>query len=199
MKKKIISLALVICTLALLATGTAAYFTADGTATNVFTTGKIDVAVVETTLIDGEELPYEEILEDGKLAVMPATVVSKIVKVEGQPECADAYIRAKADVAIELASDTDGDFSPNLDLIIIGFNESDWTYNEDDGWYYYNGTIKAGEKTKQLFDTVTFSPDMGNEYQNSTATIAITAQAVQAKNNGASALAAQGWPSVGEE
>ena len=198
MKKKVFSLALVVCCLSVfIASSTLAYFTKEDTATNVITTGKIDVTVVETTLIDGEELPYEEILEDGKLAVMPATVVSKIVKVEGQPECADAYIRVKVDVAIELANDTDGDFSPNLDLIIIGFNEDDWTLK--DGWYYYNGTIKAGEKTKQLFDTVTFSPDMGNEYQNSTATIAITAQAVQVKNNpipdGGSVTDIIVWPS----
>ena len=188
MKKKIISLALVICALAMLATGTAAYFTAEGTATNVFTTGKIDVAVVETTLIDGEEAPYEEILTEGKLAVMPSVEVSKIVKVEALPECADAYIRAKVDVAIQMADETS---EPNLDLITISFNEADWTLK--DGWYYYNGTIKAGEKTEMLFDTVTFSKDMGNEYQNATATINITAQAVQVAHNGDSALTAEGW------
>lgn len=192
MKKKIISFALVISVLAMLATGTAAYFTAEGTATNVFTTGKIDVDVVETTLIDGEEADYEKILDkDGKLAVMPSVTVSKIVKVEAQPECADAYIRVKVDKAIDMADDAS---NPNLDLIEIRFNAGetgDWT--EKDGWYYYKGTIKAGEKTEMLFDTVTFSKDMGNEYQNATATINITAQAVQVAHNGDSALTAEGW------
>lgn len=188
MKKKIISFALVISVLAMLATGTAAYFTAEGTATNVFTTGKIDVAVVETTLIDGEEADYETILDNGKLAVMPTVTVSKIVKVEALPECADTYIRAKVDVEIQMAEETS---EPNLDLITISFNEADWTLK--DGWYYYNSTIKAGEKTEMLFDTVSFSKDMGNEYQNATATINITAQAVQAAHNGDSALTANGW------
>ena len=195
MKKKIISLALVICALAMLATGTAAYFTAEGTATNVFTTGKIDVAVVETTLIDGEEADYEKILDkDGKLPVMPSVTVSKIVKVEAQPESAEAYIRAKVDVEIQMAETTEETSNPNLDLIEIRFNAGetgDWT--EKDGWYYYNGTIKAGEKTEMLFDTVSFSENMGNEYQNATATIKITAQAVQVAHNGDSALSAEGW------
>ena len=188
MKKKIISFALVISVLAMLATGTAAYFTAEGTATNVFTTGKVDVAVVETTLIDGEEADYETILDNGKLAVMPTATVSKIVKVEALPECADNYIRAKVDVEIQMAEETS---EPNLDLITISFNEADWTLI--DGWYYYKGTIKAGEKTEMLFDTVSFSKDMGNEYQNATATINITAQAVQADHNGDNVFTAKGW------
>ena len=188
MKKKIISFALVISVLAMLATGTAAYFTAEGTATNVFTTGKVDVAVVETTLIDGEEADYETILDNGKLAVMPTATVSKIVKVEALPECADIYIRAKVDVEIQMAEETS---EPNLDLITISFNEADWTLI--DGWYYYKGTIKAGEKTEMLFDTVSFSKDMGNEYQNATATINITAQAVQADHNGDNVFTAKGW------
>lgn len=190
MKKKIISLALVICTLAMLAAGTAAYFTAEDTATNVFTTGKIDVAVVETTLNGNEEVPYEDILTDGKLAVMPTVTVSKIVKIEALEECADAYIRVKVDRAIQLAQ-TDEAFVPDLDLIEISFNSENWT--EKDGWYYYNGTIKAGDKTEMLFDSVTFSADMGNEYQNATATIDITVQAVQVAHNGDSALTANGW------
>ena len=98
------------------------------------------------------------------------------------------YIRVKVDKAIDMADDAS---EPNLDLITISFNEADWTLK--DGWYYYNGTIKAGEKTEMLFDTVTFSKDMGNEYQNATATINITAQAVQVAHNGDSALTAEGW------
>lgn len=188
MKKKIISFALVISVLAMLATGTAAYFTAEGTATNVFITGKVDVAVVETTLIDGEEADYETILDNGKLAVMPTATVSKIVKVEALPECADTYISATVDVEIQMAEETS---EPNLDLITISFNEADWTLI--DGWYYYKGTIKAGEKTEMLFDTVSFSKDMGNEYQNATATINITAQAVQADHNGDNVFTAKGW------
>ena len=35
---------------------------------------------------------------------------------------------------------------------------------------------------------------MGNEYQNATATVDVFAQAVQTANNGATVMAAQGWP-----
>ena len=92
------------------------------------------------------------------------------------------------DVEIQMAEETS---EPNLDLITISFNEADWTLI--DGWYYYKGTIKAGEKTEMLFDTVSFSKDMGNEYQNATATLNSTAQAVQADHNGDNVFTAKGW------
>lgn len=34
-----------------------------------------------------------------------------------------------------------------------------WMYG-DDGWYYYNRTLKKGEKTEPLFDGVTVNPDL---------------------------------------
>ena len=45
-----------------------------------------------------------------------------------------------------------------------------------------------------LFTTVTFAPEMGNEYQNSTAHIDVKADAVQVANNGDAVLEAAGWP-----
>ena len=49
-------------------------------------------------------------------------------------------------------------------------------------------------------ETVTFSAEADNKYQEARAEIIVLAQAVQAKNNGASALTAKGWPTVaGEE
>ena len=54
--------------------------------------------------------------------------------------------------------------------------------------------VAAGKTTDILFDTVTFAPQMGNEYQNCTANIKISAQAVQTANNGKTVLEAKGWP-----
>ena len=56
------------------------------------------------------------------------------------------------------------------------------------------------EQTTPLMETVTFSAQAGNEYQNSQAEIFVYAQAVQVKNNGTTALDVTGWPAVpGEE
>ena len=41
---------------------------------------------------------------------------------------------------------------------------------------------------------MTFSTEMGNEYQNVKVKIDLDAQAVQSRNNGESALEATGWP-----
>ena len=66
-----------------------------------------------------------------------------------------------------------------------------WT--EKDGYYYYTKPLKPGEVTAPIFTAVTFNADMGNEYQNATATVDVFAQAVQTANNGATVMDAQGW------
>ena len=67
-----------------------------------------------------------------------------------------------------------------------------WSLSED-GYYYYALPVTPGESTELLFDTVSFAPEMGNEYQDCTANIVISAQAVQTANNGQTVLEAQGW------
>ena len=53
MKKKIVTLCVVICLLAVAAIGgTLAYFTDNETATNVFTMGKVDIELTETEWVD---------------------------------------------------------------------------------------------------------------------------------------------------
>ena len=76
---------------------------------------------------------------------------------------------------------------------MINFDTEKWTEGED-GYWYYNKALESGETTAPLFDTVEFALKMGNEYQESTCVIDVTAQAVQTANNGSSALEAAGWP-----
>ena len=40
-----------------------------------------------------------------------------------------------------------------------------WSLGED-GYYYYDKPVAAGKATDILFDTVTFAPQMGNEFNN---------------------------------
>lgn len=63
-----------------------------------------------------------------------------------------------------------------------------------DGYYYYKEALKPGEVTAPIFTAVTFKPEMGNEYQNATATVDVSAQAVQTANNGDTVMDAKGWP-----
>lgn len=198
MKKKIFSLALVVCCTAVMAFGgTMAYFTADDVATNVITSGKIDIKLNEVTLkVDpetGESIPFENVT-----GVMPNEQIDKIVSVENINLAEPAYIRVWVEPEIKL-SDENADKQGNVDygLIIIDFNDKDWTYKE--GYWYYNKVLNTSAETEPLFTKVEFSKDMGNMYQDAQVTVHVVAQAVQSKNNpGTSALTAQGWPSAEE-
>ena len=187
MRKKLIAGAVVAICLSLLAYSTSAYFTTEKTATNVITSGNIDIQLQETAMQNGEEVLFEQSQE--KINVMPSQTVSKIVRVENTGTNA-AYVRISVSKSIALAEGVHG--TPDVDLLKLDFDSENWTAK--DGYYYYNRPLAPGELTEPLFNSVTFSPSMGNMYQNSTAIIEVKAQATQVKNNGASVFEAAGWP-----
>lgn len=185
MKKKIVVIALIVALVAVLAVGTAAYFTAEDTATNVIISGSVSIKLHEMAKTDDGELkPFE----NGQ-GVMPGSVVSKIVTVENTGS-GTAWVRISVEKSIELAEGREGE--TDLGLISFDLNTESWT--KQDGYYYYNNALAAGEETAPLFTAVTFSAGMGNLYQGSTALVSVHAQATQTANNGDSALTAAGWP-----
>lgn len=198
MKRKLLILsALVIC-VATLAAGTLAYFNAEGTAHNVITSGGVGIQLIEKTK-SGDTLV--DFPEDGLSGILPGTSASKIVSVENTGS-ADAWIRVKVEMTI---TGSDGEALPleigGADSVIpvITFTPGEsWTLGED-GYYYYNAAVASGKSTETLFEEVYFAAQMGNEYQNCTANLVVTAQAVQTANNGDSALTAAGWPAETQE
>lgn len=190
MKKwKTIALSAMLACLAIAASGTLAYFTAQETAHNVITSGGVEIRLIEKAETGSGLVDFEDV--DG---VMPGTTVSKIVRVENTG-ASEAWVRVSLAKAFELAAPVPG-FQADPELLVLNINTKDWT--EKDGYYYYNAAIAPGEVTEPLFTTVTFAPEMGNEYQNSKASIDVAAQAVQTANNGASALAAAGWSAAAQ-
>lgn len=189
MKKKILLIAVVALILSILTGGTLAYFTAEDTARNVITSGGVDIAIEEWQETPDGLVPYP----GEPIAVMPATSVSKIVTVRNRD--ARSFIRAKLELTVK---DVEGKVmeipAETLEKIIhLSMNTQDWT--EKDGWWYCTGAVGTGEATKPLMTAVSFDgPNMTNEYQGCTVTVDVTAQAVQAANNGTSALEALGWP-----
>ena len=187
MKKKMYLIAAILVVLAMLCTGTLAYFTTRVVTHNVITTGGVDIELVEYMLdADGKTVPFKN-----QQGIMPGSSVSKIVRVKNKD--ADAYIRVKVDVSTGKPAD-----GMNLaEDIRLDFNTSDWTYA--DGWYYYNKVVAKGAMTTPLFEEVLFDGEgMGNEYQNADIAIDVSAQAVQAANNpiptGGNVTGVQGWP-----
>ena len=189
MKKKLIAAALLVMGIAILSAGTIAYFTSATTAHNVITSGGVDI-VLEEWMDEDCTTPYPT---DEAVPVMPGQSITKIVTVRNTD--ADAYVRAQFHITV-LGADGDKinpEDLPNLDKAIVIECGADWELK--DGWYYYADPLKVGEVTPALFSEVVFDgPNMTNEYQNCTVTVDVIAQAVQAANNGDSAMDAQGWP-----
>lgn len=186
MKKKIFICALLVICLSVLAYGSAAYFTAEGTATNVITAGNLHIALKETAIpaAGGDPVPFAD-----PVGVMPGQSVSKIVQIENTGESA-AYVRVAVETAIQLADGKQGEV--DLGLVTMDIDTEKWVAR--DGFYYYADALKPGETSAPLFTAVTFAPEMDNLYQESTATVRILAYATQAAHNGDSALDAAGWP-----
>ena len=171
MKKKWTIAAVIVLTVALLAAGAWAYFSATGRADNVITMG-----AGKLTLHD----------EDGGGAafttarVMPGSVVNKVVYVENVGTGA-FYTRVKITPEIINAANESVPLDPSERLLALDLNETDWTPGAD-GYYYYKHAVAPGAETAKLFEHVTFSKDMGNAYQGATVHIYVTAEAVQTAN-----------------
>ena len=184
MKKRIALIVVIISLMAMCIGGTMAYFTADSTATNVITSGNIDIDLIEMEKTDEGLKPFKN-----KEGVMAGDQISKIVTVKNTGDN-DAYVRVQVQKTITLAGNPDG--SVDLSLISCDINTAYWT--EKDGYYYYDVPLAAGEETAPLFTYVKFSNEMGNLYQGCKAQLDVNAQAVQVKNNGSTVFDAAGWP-----
>lgn len=190
MKKRISAVAIVVICLAILATGTLAYFTDAEQVHNIITSGNIKIDL-EEFFPGSEEDPDEEntYILDG---VMPGQSVTKEVRVKNTG-VGTAWIRAKLTMVFDpadLPTQIDGKDVVSIEL------EDGWI-DGGDGWYYYNTTVAAGAYTDYFFREVTFAPEMGNEYQRCSVSIIVDAQAVQAANNipdSGSVLDVAGWP-----
>ena len=181
MKKKIAAGAVLVLCLSMLIYSTIAYFNTADTARNVITSGNIKIALNET---DAEGEPFQDAVD-----VMPGQKVDKIVTVQNTGNN-PAYIRISVTKAIELAEGASE--TPDVSLLSLDFDTEHWTLQGE--YYYYNEVLEPGQTTKPLFTGVTFDKSMGNMYQDSKAVITVNAQGTQVKNNGTSALNANGWP-----
>lgn len=182
-KRKITVIALVLVCLAFVGSGTAAYFTKEEKAHNVITTGDVDIELLEWA-DEEKQTPFADV--DG---VMPGTTATKIVEVKNTGGNA-AFVRVKVEKEIVMNNQED---IRDLDMVSLDINENYW--EEKDGFYYYKEILAPGKVTSEpLFTTVTFLEGMGNTYQECTIHIRVSAQAVQADNNGTDSLTAPGWP-----
>lgn len=188
MKKKIILMVLVVLLLSLTGYGTYAYTTVEGKATNVITSGGVDITLHEYQDRNGTPFPTAPVQ-----GVAPSDIYTKIVQVENSGEHT-AWVCARVDVRVKLADGSQGSTSP----VSLDINKKFWTQGKD-GLYYYKDKLAPGKFTEPLFTQVKFDPAMGNDYQGSTVTVNVQALATQTANNGDTVWQAEGWPRVGQK
>lgn len=191
MKKKITLIAVLVICLAMAAAGTLAYYTAEGKAHNVITSGGVNIEVVEKTI--GENNTELDFPKDGIKGVMPGTSVSKIVQVKNTGT-SEAWVRVKVESSIAGADKKSLPLTLENGEPVMKYTVQEGWIDGKDGYWYYEKPVSKDEQTIPLFKEVTFSVNMGNEYQECTANIIVSAQAVQTANNGSTVTEALGWP-----
>ena len=182
MKRKLVLTSAVVLILALLAAGTFAYFTKDARATNVITTGTIDITLNDE-IRGGEKTGTGWKLE----GVMPGQAVEKKVSITNNGS-AEAWLRVKLDISVTGANGKPLDLTFGDKQDVLTFTTGDgWFYH--DGYYYYSAPVAEKTSTADFFakkdgqPTLMLNPQLPNDYQGCTVTVAVQAQAVQVKNN----------------
>ena len=167
MKKKILSIALVVAMVAVIAAGSLAYFTDTDKADNVFTVGKVDITLNEKNA-DGTPFTQDQKLYPG---TKTQNNIPKIVTVTNNQGSEDAYMWAE--IWIPSALDDGDDNSPTAPGLgnSLHFNyarnvvETKATYlgSKEINGVMYNGYVHfvendtakaAGESTGALLDQV---------------------------------------------
>ena len=171
-RKRVVLAAAIIAIVGLAAAGTNAYTTAEAHTTNVITTGEISITLNDA-IKGGEQVSGGWELGH----VMPGMDVKKPISVTNDGP-GDAWVRV---LVYEFSDPSHADL---CDMVSFKLDDDDWVDGQD-GWYYYSKPLKAGEDTSHLFvgDKVSFSPEMGNDYQGCKVTMLVLAQATQVKNN----------------
>lgn len=179
-RSRLLLIALAAILVTVLTQPTLAYYTTIGKATNVVTSGGIQLQIHERTA-DGSDFPTEGVY------IIPGDIVSKQVTVENI--CSHPfYLRVKL-----VSSSTNAELSAE-DCLKMDIDTANWTYL--DGFYYYNAILQPGETTPALFTQVEIvGSKVDQTHIGSTLNLTVNAFAVQSENNPAEyPWDASGWP-----
>ena len=106
---------------------------------------------------------------DGNIYPGYSTERTAIVTNTGSEEC---YVRIRADKywADKNSLEKDDPAKYDANLIEVGYDDVEKWQDGGDGWFYYVDPVAPGAQTTSLFKDVTFSTDIGEEFNNGIAT-----------------------------
>ncbi|MBE6690075.1 MAG: hypothetical protein E7590_02170 [Ruminococcaceae bacterium] len=181
-------------TIVLFSAQTYAYFTSGvNNDKNEIVSGNLDIELIELKNTDQGETTYINPVE-----IMPATSVSKIVKIKNAGNL-PVYVRIKIEKTINKPADSlptrwEDLISCDFDLDDVTTPEVEGLWIYQDGYYYYNMPLEPGSATVPLFENVYFSADMGNAFMDSEIYFTVRCEATQSNGNANTAMEAIGWP-----
>lgn len=186
LRERIVILALIgILVVAIIGGSSMAQVTRKAETENIISSGEISVKLLNKTK-NGDDMP--ELITH----IVPGDTLDNVVSVKNTCQY-DEYIRVSLDKVIYETAEENSILDDSKATFLL--NEEDWTYNERDGYYYYNDVLKAGETSEVLYDGIFLSYSMGNEYKLAVMDVEITVEAVQSVNNG-DVFTAEGWTRV---
>lgn len=169
MKKKVVTLCLVLALAAIaIAGGTIAYFTDTANADNVFTVGNVDITLTEPNWEGQGSKDAPEAYPGEALAKDPT------VKNDGENPC---FVRISVTGLDSLAPAGDIIYRTGYVDNKLGDNWEDG----GDGYFYYNQVLNVEETTDALFDQIVMPTDLTNGNAETEYKVVVTAQAVQAQ------------------
>lgn len=106
----------------------------------------------------------------------PGTTYTQEIGISMPAQNSDSVVRGKLTI-----TNADG-ASQNVTATV---NTTDWTYNEADEYYYYNGVLSANDNAA-FVSAITVPKELTNVDANKTFTIAVQVEAIQFANGAAS-------------
>lgn len=197
LKKSMIStVVLLVITVIIFSAQTYAYFSESvASDRSRIAAGNLDVELIKTQ--NGVQTDHAVT----PVNILPATSIKQGISVQNAGNL-PVYVRIKIEKTIlqsenEMPVGWESLILCNFDLddeSTPDISEGSWRYL--DGYYYYIVDIAPGSTTAPLFDTIIFSPKMGNEFKNSKIQFKVVCQSVQSTNNSDSPMTAWGWPAA---
>jgi len=169
MKKKIVTLSLVVALVATAAIGgTLAYFTDTKEATNTFTVGNVKIELTEDAWENGGKEEAKEAYPGEPLAKDP------VVTNKGVNPC---FVRISVSNLDQFGTAANEMIQLRTDYV-LGKLGDEWV-DGGDGYYYYTAILEEGQSTDALFDHIVMPTALENT--DVAKDIVVTAQAVQAQ------------------